>query len=459
LSGAIALARAGLHVTVFEANATAGGGARSAALTLPGFVHDTCSAVHPFAVASPFWRTLPLADYGLRWIEPPVMVAHPFDDGTAVAVERSAAVTADRLGADRRHYQGSIGWVAERWPALERAVLGPLAFPRRPVTLARFGVQALASAARYVRHTFVEERTRALFGGIAAHSMVPLDRPLTSGVGLTLGAMCHVAGWRIPQGGAQAISDALVAYLRRLGGDVVTGSRIDSIDALPRARIVLCDLSPAPLLRIAGHRFPSSFRRLLESYRYGMAAFKVDWALSSPIPWQSPDCRRSGTVHVGGSFDAIAASEHEAWTGRAAERPFVLLSQPTLFDPGRAPDHRHIAWAYCHVPARSTVDMLGRIERQIERFAPGFRDCVLARAVTTPADIEAQNANFVGGDIASGVVDLPQFFTRPTWRLYSTPLKGLYVCSAATPPGVGVHGMCGYYAARRALRDLHITSA
>jgi phytoene dehydrogenase-like protein len=235
---------------------------------------------------------------------------------------------------------------------------------------------------------------------------------------------------------------------------VVTSARIDSIDALPRARIVLCDLSPAPLLRIAGHRFPRSFRRLLESYRYGMAAFKVDWALASPIPWRSQECRRSGTVHVGGSFDDIAASEHEAWTGRAAERPFVLLSQPTLFDPGRAPDGRHIAWAYCHVPARSTVDMLGRIERQIERFAPGFRDCVLARAVATPADIEARNANFVGGDIGSGVVDLPQFFTRPTWRTYSTPLKGLYLCSAATPPGVGVHGRCGYYAAMRALRDL-----
>jgi phytoene dehydrogenase-like protein len=453
LSAAIVLAQAGLRVTVFEANQTAGGGARSAALTLPGFVHDTCSAVHPFAVASPFLRTLPLADYGLSWTEPAVMLAHPFEDGGAAAVERSLSATVDRLGRDGEAYARSVGWVAEHWPSLERAVLGPLTLPKHPLTLGRFGLQALRSAQQYARKAFADDRTRALFAGIAAHSLLPLDRPLTAGVALTLGAMCHVAGWPIPQGGAQTITQALVAHLRSLGGDVVTGARIENVDTLPPARMVLCDLSPGPLLRIAGHRFPAGYRRLLETYRYGVAAFKMDWALSAPIPWTSPDCRRAGTVHLGGSLAEIAAAEDDAWSGRTPERPFVLLSQPTLFDASRAPAGRHVAWAYCHVPARSTVDMVGRIERQIERFAPGFSDCVLARAVATPADIEAQNANFVGGDIASGLVDLPQFFMRPTWRTYSTPLKGLYICSAATPPGVGVHGMCGYYAAKRALRE------
>jgi phytoene dehydrogenase-like protein len=454
LSGAIALAQAGLRVTVFEANTTIGGGARSAASTLPGFVHDTCSAVHPFAVASPFWRTLPLADYGLTWIQPPVMLAHPFDDGSAIVIERSLTATADRLGVDRQAYLRSIGWVAGHWPDLEHSVLGPLTLPRHPLALARFGVQALASADRYARRRFADARTRAAFAGIAAHSMLPLDRRLTAGVGLTLGAMCHVSGWPIPRGGAQAITDALVAYLRSLGGEVVSGVRVDDIDRIPPARIVLCDLSPGPLLRIAGHRFPASYRRLLESYRYGVAAFKVDWALSSPIPWTADGCRHAGTVHVGGSLDDVESAEYSAWSGSPGERPFVLLSQPTLFDQTRAPAGRHVAWAYCHVPARSTVDMADAIERQIERFAPGFRDVVIARAVTTPAGLEAQNANFVGGDIASGMTDLSQFFTRPTWRTYSTPLQGLYICSAATPPGVGVHGMCGYHAAHRALEAM-----
>jgi phytoene dehydrogenase-like protein len=454
LSAAIVLAQAGCKVVVFEAEPTIGGGARSAELTLPGFVHDICSAVHPFAIGSPFWRTLPLAAHGLEWIEPPAMLGHPFDDGSAVLVERSLQATADSLGRDRDAYLNVIGTVVNDWTRLERAVLGPPAFPRHPVALGRFGWRALRSAQGLSRRAFKDERTRAALAGIAAHGMMPLDQPLTAGVGLALGAMCHVAGWPIPRGGAQKITDALVQHLRSLGGEVVTDSNIVSIDLLPPARAILCDLSPRPLLRIAGQAFPAAYRRKLERFRYGMGVFKVDWALAAPIPWKAEPCRRAGTVHLGGTLNEIAASEKAAWEGRIAERPFVLLSQPSLFDSSRAPGGQHVAWGYCHVPSASTIDMLDRVEGQIERFAPGFRDRVLARSVRTPADIEAHNANLVGGDIAGGVNDLRQFFTRPTWRTYSTPVKGLYICSASAPPGVGVHGMCGYYAARMALRQM-----
>jgi len=410
--------------------------------------------VHPFAVASPFWRTLPLAAHGLEWIEPSAMLAHPFDDGSSLTVERSLGETVAGLGRDGDNYRQTIGPVVENWARLEPAVLGPPAVPRHPIALARFGMQALRSAEGLANSAFRDERTRAMFGGIAAHAMLPLNRALTAGVGLTLGAMCHVAGWAIPRGGAQRITDALTRHLRSLGGEVVGDSPVTAIDKLPAARAILCDLSPKPLLRIAGGAFPHRYRRRLERYRYGLGAFKVDWALAAPIPWQADACRRAGTVHVGGALSEISASEQAAWDGRMADRPFVLLSQPTLFDPSRAPAGRHVAWGYCHVPGASTVDALDRIERQIERFAPGFRDCVLARSVQTPADIEARNTNLVGGDIAAGVSDLRQFFLRPTWRTYSTPVKGLYLCSASTPPGVGVHGMCGYHAARRALRDV-----
>jgi len=454
LSGAIALAQAGCKVVVFEANKTIGGGVRSEALTLAGFIHDTCSAVHPFALASPFWRTLPLAQSGLTWIQPPVMLAHPFDDGSAATIEKSLENTAAAVGTDGQAYVRTVGEVARTWPKLERAVLGPIAFPRHPLALGRFGLMALQSASKFAERHFADERTRAMFGGIAAHSMLPLDRALTAGVGLTLGAMCHVTGWPFPRGGAQAITDALVAHLRTLGGEVVTDTRVRDLDALPPAKIVLCDLSPKPFLEIAGARCPSAYRRLLETYRYGPGVFKVDWALSAPIPWTASRCREAGTVHVGGGLGEISVAEQASWSGKIASRPFVLLSQPTVFDATRAPAGKHIAWAYCHVPNASTVNMLDAIEQQVERFAPGFRECVLARSVMTPADMEARNANYVGGDIASGVTDFDQFFTRPTWRTYSTPIEGVYLCSASTPPGVGVHGMAGYYAARRALANI-----
>jgi phytoene dehydrogenase-like protein len=454
LSAAIVLAQAGCKVVVFEAHHTIGGGARSAELTLPGFTHDVCSAVHPFGVASPFWRTLPLAAHGLEWLQPPAMLGHPFDDGSAVVVERSVEATAAALGRDGDAYRRIFGGLVHDWPKLERAVLGPPALPRHPFALARFGLQALRSARSLATSAFVEERTRALFAGHAAHGMVPLDRALTGGIGLTLCALCHIAGWPVPRGGAQIVSNALAGFLKSLGGEIVADAPVESIDRLPAAKIVLADLSPRPLLKIAGHRLPLAYRTRLERYRYGMGVFKVDWALSSPIPWTAAGCRRAGTIHLGASFDEIVASGQSAWDGRVADRPYVLLSQPTVVDPSRAPSGKHVAWAYCHVPGGSTADMLDRIERQIQRFAPGFRDCVLARAVRKPADIEADNPNYVGGDIAGGVTDLGQFFTRPTWRNYTTPIKGLYLCSASTPPGVGVHGMCGYYAATLALKRL-----
>jgi phytoene dehydrogenase-like protein len=453
LAAAIVLAQAGWKVTVLEAQRTIGGGARSAELTLPGFVHDVCSAVHATAAASPFFRTLPLSSYGVEWIEPPAMLAHPFDDGTAAIVERSVEGTAEALGRDRERYTRLFGGLVRSWPRIESSVLGPFRWPRHPLALAPFGLRALRSANGLARNTFLEDRTRALFGGIAAHGMLPLDMPLTAGFGLVLGAMAHIVGWVIPRGGAQRLTDALVAHLRMLGGDVVTDHRVTSLDTLPPARAVLCDLSPRPFLHIAGARLPAAYRRSLERYRYGMGVFKVDWALDAPIPWQAPACARAATVHVCGTMANLNRSENDAWAGVASERPFVLLVQPSLFDPSRAPAGKHTAWAYCHVPGGSTIDMLPRIEAQIERFAPGFVERILARSVASPSEIEANNANFVGGDIGSGVSDLSQFFTRPTWRTYSTPVRGLYLCSASTPPGVGVHGMCGYFAAQRALAD------
>jgi phytoene dehydrogenase-like protein len=455
LAAAIVIARTGRKVVVFEAEPTIGGGARSAELTLPGFIHDICSAIHPFAVASPLFRTLPLQQYGLEWIEPAAMLAHPFDAVQSALVYRSVESTAAGLGRDGDAYRDLVGTVVTSWPRIEASVLGPLGWPRHPFALARFGLQAMRSADGVAR-VFSTDRARALFGGIAAHGMVPLDQRPSAAFGLVLAVMAHVAGWVLPRGGAQSLSNALAAYLKSFGAEIVTGTRVQSIDDLPSARAVLCDLSPRPLLRIAGHRLPPWYRRKLESYRYGMGVFKADWALDAPIPWRDSNCARAATVHVGGTFDEMAHAERDPWEGRITERPFVLLAQPTLFDPSRAPAGRHTAWAYCHVPHASEVDMLPRVEAQIERFAPGFRDRVLARSVMRPADIERHNANLVGGDIAAGVPDLRQLFTRPTWRAYATPAKGLYICSASTPPGVGVHGMCGYFAAQLALKaELH----
>lgn len=454
LAAAIVLARAGRNVKVFEAEPTVGGGARSAELTLPGFIHDICSAIHPFAVASPLFRTLPLAAHGLEWIEPPSMLAHPFDQGHPALVERSVARTAAGLDPDGRRYNRLMAPLVASWPRIGESVLGPFRWPSHPLDVARFGLRAIRSAEGVARSAFVGHRARALFAGVSAHGMLPLDRMPTASFGLVLTLMAHIAGWVLPRGGSQRVSDALAAHLQSLGGEIVSGTPVKSVDDLPASRAVLCDLSPRPLLRIAGHRFPDWYRRKLERYRYGMGVYKVDWALDGPIPWRDVECARSGTVHIGGTMEEIARSERDAWEGKVSERPFVLLTQPTLFDPTRAPRGKHTAWGYCHVPHGSPVDMLPRIEQQIERFAPGFRDRVLARAVAGPAEIERRNANLVGGDIAGGVTDLLQLFTRPTRSCYSTPVRGLYICSSSTPPGVGVHGMCGFFAARRALDEV-----
>jgi phytoene dehydrogenase-like protein len=454
LSAAIVLARAGRTVLLVEAARVVGGGLRSAELTLPGFVHDVCSAVHPMAVRSPVFGGMPLARHGLHWIEPPLMLAHPFDDGRAAVVHRSLARTAEELGGDGPAYQRLFGHMVADWPRLESALTGAWQWPRHPVAVARFAQRALGPASRLAHRLFAHPETRALLAGIAAHGMLPLESRPTAGVALGLGLMAHVAGWPFPRGGAQALANALAAHFRELGGTIVTGTPVESVDDLPPARAILCDLSPRPLLAIAGHRFPPHYRRALERYRYGMGVFKVDWALDGPIPWTAAACARAGTVHLGGTLEEIASGEREVWAGRIAERPFVLLTQATPFDASRAPAGRHTAWAYCHVPHGSTIDMLPAIERQIERFAPGFRERVLARAVMSAADLERHNPNFVGGDIGAGVFDLRQLVTRPTWRTYSTPARGLYICSAATPPGVGVHGLCGYFAARRALRTV-----
>lgn len=452
LAAAVVLARAGRKVVLYEAQADVGGGCRSEQLTLPGFVHDVCSAIHPMAVASPLFRALPLRDHGLEWIEPSAMIAHPLDDQPAAVSERSLAGTAARLGIDEGAYRHVIGSVVEAWPLIGDAILGPPRLPRHPIAVVRFGWDALKSAARLAR-SFSGAGPRSLVAGIAAHGMVPLESPPSGAIALVLGALAHTHGWPFPKGGAQRLSDALASYLRSLGGEIVTNARVASIDELPPAKTILCDLSPRPLLAIGGHVLPEAYRRKLERYRYGMGVFKVDWALAAPIPWRDPAVARAGTVHLGGTFEEIAASERDCWHGRISDRPFVLLAQHSLFDPSRAPEGRHTAWGYCHVPAGATCDMLPAIERQIERFAPGFRDRVLARHVITSADFERRNPNLVGGDIAMGVTDLRQMLVRPTLSWYRTPRKGLYICSASTPPGVGVHGMCGYFAAQAALSD------
>lgn len=454
LAAAVTLARAGCRVLVLEGREAIGGGTRSAELTLPGFVHDVCSAIHPMGAASPLFRTLPLAEHGLEWIEPPAPLAHPFDDGTAAVLDRSIAATGGTLGCDGRAYRTLMAPLVADWEKLAPEILGPLHVPRHPLVLARFGLRAIRSARGLAHSAFEGERARALFAGVAAHSMLPLEAPVSAAVGLVLGISGHAVGWPLARGGSERIAWALAGVLRSLGGEIVTGVTVGAIDELPAARAVLFDVTPRQLLRIAGHRFPAAYRRQLEHYRYGPGVFKVDWALDGPIPWKATECTRAGTVHVGGTLEEIVAAGRAVWRGEPPEKPFVLVAQQSLFDAARAPQGKHTVWAYCHVPNGSTFDMTARIEAQIERFAPGFRDRVLARSVMPPASLEAYNPNYIGGDINGGVQDWRQLFTRPAPRLvpYATPASGLYLCSASTPPGGGVHGMCGYHAAVAALR-------
>lgn len=456
LAAAIVLAQAGAAVLVIEAKATPGGGTRTEPLTLPGFHHDVCSAVHPMGLASPFLRTLPLQQFGLAWVHPDLPLAHPLAGGDAAVMARSLTETVEQLGSDGRRYQQLLAPLVERADDLLHDVLAPLKVPRHPVPLLRFGLRALRSAVGLAQSQFSSPRTRALFAGNAAHAILPLEKPLTAAVGLMLMMSGHAVGWPLARGGSQAITEALVRYLQSLGGELVCGWPVRSLDELPAADVVLADVAPRTLAAIAGAALPEGYRRALQRYRHGPGAFKVDWALSDPIPWSAEACRRAGTVHAGGTIEEIAAAERACWQGKTSAQPFVLVSQPTLFDPSRAPDGKHIGWAYCHVPPGSTEAMTGHLERQIERFAPGFRDCILARHVMAPADFESYNANYVGGDIIGGVQDWRQLFTRPVIRLnpYKTPRKGLFICSASTPPGAGVHGMCGYHAARAALKTL-----
>ena len=453
LAAAIELARRGKRVCIYEANETIGGGTRSAALTLPEFVHDVCSAVHPLAVGSPFFKSLSLADYGLEFIEPPAAVAHPFDDGSAVLLHRSIEQTAAQFGADARSYERLFEPLVRNWEILAPELLAPIHFPQRPFALARFGLNAIRSAAGLVRARFKEDRARALFAGAAAHSCLALDQLGTAAFGLVLLTLGHAVGWPIPRGGAQKIADALAAYFKSLGGEIVTGVRVQSLAELAPSTCVLFDLGPRQLVSVAGERFPSGFKTKLSNFRYGPAVFKMDWALDGSVPWRANECKQSATVHLGGSFTEIEASEAAVWAGQLSERPFVLVAQPSLFDASRAPEGKHTLWAYCHVPHASTVDVSERIENQIERFAPGFRSRILARSVMSPARMEAHNANLVGGDITGGVQTLAQLFTRPTVHTYRTPLDNVYLCSSSTPPGGGVHGMCGYHAAQIALKE------
>jgi phytoene dehydrogenase-like protein len=454
LAAAITLARAGRSVRVYEAQATVGGSIRSAALTEPGFVHDVCATVHALVVGSPFLRTLPLDRHGLSFAHPAAPFAHPLDDGSAVVTHRSIASTVESLDAhDGRAYRRMVEPFVARADDLMEALLGPIGL-RHPVLLARFGVRAIRSARGLARGSFESERTRAMFAGVAAHSMVPLDGLSTAGYSLALIVAAHAIGWPVVRGGSQSLADAMTAYFRSLGGEVVTGTPVESLAELPPAQAVLCDVTPRQFLRLAGDRLSSSYTRALSRYRYGPGVFKMDWALREPVPWRAASCNDAGTLHLGGTMDEISFAEQEVWDGRAAERPYVLAVQASRFDEYRAPPGRHTLWAYCHVPNGSSIDMRGRIENQIERFAPGFRDCVVARHAMSPRDMEQRNANLVGGDIAGGASDLAQLFTRPVASLdpYATSIDGVYLCSSSTPPGIGVHGMCGYYAARSALK-------
>ncbi|HEX8428283.1 NAD(P)/FAD-dependent oxidoreductase [Hymenobacter sp.] len=455
LAAAIALQQSGLSVLLVEGKDTLGGGLRTAELTLPGFKHDICSAIHPMAAESPYFKTLPLAAHGLQFIAPPVAAAHPFDTGRAAALFTSLTETAEKLTVDEPAYRRLLEPLVRDWPQLAPAILGPLRIPRHPLVMARFGLDAVQSASALVKR-FRTPEARGLWAGMAAHAIQPLSNPTTAAFGLVLMAVGHRGGWPLTQGGSQSMADALVSYFRSLGGQIETNFYVKSLEQLPSARAVLLDVTPRQLLQIAGHTFSPLYRWQLERYRYGMGVFKIDWALDGPIPFTAPECREAGTVHLGGTFEEIAAAEQQTSDGRHPDRPFILLAQQSLFDSTRAPAGKHTAWAYCHVPNGSRVDRTEAIENQVERFAPGFCERILARHTFDTAQMEEHNSNYIGGDINGGILDVTQLFTRPALRAspYRTSTKGIYLCSSSTPPGGGVHGMCGYHAARQALRDI-----
>jgi phytoene dehydrogenase-like protein len=455
LAAAITLARAGRSVVVYEGAETVGGGMRSSQLTLPGYIHDVCSTVQGTSAASPFFAGLDLARLGVELVHPAIPLAHPLADGRVALLSRSVDATAAGLGADEPAYRRLFGPVVRDADLIFPFILGPiLRLPRHPIALARYGLPALLPAAALARRLFRGDPARALFGGLSAHSMLPLERLATSSFGLALAMTAHAYGWPVVRGGTQVLADALAVELRSLGGVIVTGHPVTSLEDLPAAQAILFDTTPRALVKIAGSHLHGSYRRRLAGFRYGPGVVKLDWALDGPIPWRAEGATRAGTVHVGGTLAEVAASEAEVARGGHPQRPFVIVVQASTFDPSRAPAGKQTGWAYCHVPNGSTVDMSDRMESQIERFAPGFRDRILARSVRLPADLEHDNPNYVGGDINAGIEDIRQLFTRPVARLdpYSTPARGIYLCSSSTPPGGGVHGMCGVWAARSALR-------
>jgi len=455
LAAAIYLQQNGLSVLILEAKSEIGGGLRSAELTLPGFTHDICSAIHPLAVGSPFFQQLPLADHGLEYIYPEIAAAHPFDNGTAAVLKQSVTETAKLLGGDAQAYLKLMQPIVADWPNIATDVLGPLHYPKRPLAMAKFGLSALTSAT-HLSKLFKTEEAKGLLAGMAAHSMQPFSKITTSAAALVLMINGHLKGWPIPKGGSNRIANALASYFTSIGGKIETNTYVKSLGQLPSAHSVLFDVSPKQLLQIAGHKFSSLYKWQLERYRYGMGVFKVDWALDGPIPFMAEECKKAGTIHIGNSIQEITNAEQQTWDGQHPEKPFVLLAQQSVFDPSRAPDGKHTAWAYCHVPNGSKVDMTNAIENQIERFAPGFKDRILAKHTMSPAQMEEYNPNYIGGDINGGVIDIGQLFTRPAlrWSPYRTSAKGIYICSASTPPGGGVHGMCGYNAAKRVLKDM-----
>ena len=455
LAAAILMQQNGLSVLVLEGKETIGGGMRSTELTLPGYLHDICSAIHPLAVSSPFFQTLTLAEHGLEFIYPEIAAAHPFDDGSAAILKHSIEETAFQFGIDQKAYIDLIQPVVADWPLIAPDALGPLHIPKHPIAMARFSLKALRSASS-VEERFVTVKAKGLFAGMAAHCMQPLTNLSSAATAVVLMSAAHVKGWPLPKGGSQQIANALASYFISLGGKIETSNYITSLDQLPSSNAVLFDITPRQLLQVAGHKFSGIYKWQLQRYRYGMGIFKIDWALDGQIPFTNALCRQAGTVHLGNTFAEIASSEKSIWNGQISEKPFVLMAQQSIFDSSRAPEGKQTAWAYCHVPGGSTLDMTDAIERQVERFAPGFRDRILAKHVMNSAQVEEYNPNYIGGDINGGAFDLGQLFTRPAlrWSPYQTSAKGLYICSSSTPPGGGVHGMCGYHAAKRALKDV-----
>jgi len=457
LAAAIRLQQAGMAVLLVEGRETIGGGMRTAELTLPGFKHDICSAVHPMAANSPFFRSLNLGQFGLDFIYPSISAAHPFDNGEAAVLRSALADTAELLGEDKSNYLRLMEPVVKNWPLIENDVMGPLSFPTHPLAMAAFGSKALQPATMLAT-AFKTEKAKGLLAGMAAHSILPLNQVASSAIGLVLMAAAHLRGWPIPRKGSQSIADALAMCFTSLGGIIQTGFSVKSLKQLPSSKAVLFDIGPKQLLEIAGHKFSSLYRQQLTRYKYGMGVFKIDWALDAPIPFTNPLCREAGTVHIGGTFAEIASAEQNTWLGKQVDKPFVLVAQQSLFDPSRAPAGKHTAWAYCHVANGSIEDKTAAIERQIERFAPGFRERILARHTYNTQQLEEYNANYIGGDINGGESNITQLFTRPALRgsPYKTSSDGLYICSASTPPGGGVHGMCGYHAAMRVIKDLKL---